>query len=58
MPTDGSWEVALYGRNLTNERYATYKAVGTDALGVSNPDLPLTVFGEPRQYGLQVRYFF
>lgn len=58
MPTDGSWEVALYGRNLTNERYATYKAAGTDALGVSNPDLPLTVFGEPRQYGLQVRYFF
>ena len=57
-PMDSRWEAALYGRNLTNERYATYKAVGTDGVGVSNPNLPLTVFGEPRQYGLQVRYFY
>lgn len=48
------WEIALYGRNLTDKRYATYKTVGTDTTGVSNPDLPLAVFGEPRQYGLQV----
>jgi iron complex outermembrane receptor protein len=58
QPDDKQWEVALYGRNLTNERYASYKAVGTDATGVSNPDLPLTVYGEPRQYGVQLRYFF
>lgn len=49
-----TWELALYGRNLTDKRYATYKTVGTDTTGVSNPSLPLAVFGEPRQYGLQV----
>ncbi|MBO9695948.1 MAG: TonB-dependent receptor [Sphingopyxis sp.] len=58
QPADKKWEVALYGRNLTNERYASYKAVGTDVTGVSNPDLPQTVFGEPRQYGIQLRHFF
>lgn len=58
QPDGKQWEVALYGRNLTNERYASYKAVGTDATGVSNPSLPLTVYGEPRQYGVQLRYFF
>lgn len=58
QPEDKRWEVALYGRNLANTRYASYKAVGTDATGVSNPSLPLTVFGEPRQYGLQLNYFF
>ncbi|WP_417321885.1 TonB-dependent receptor [Erythrobacter aureus] len=57
-PSGGQWEVALYGRNLTDERYATYKTFGTDASGVSNPDLPLTVYGEPRQYGVQLRRFF
>lgn len=53
-----AWEVALYGRNLTDERYATYRTVGTDTTGVSNPNLPLAVFGEPRQYGLQVIWSF
>jgi len=48
------WEMALYGRNLTDERYATYRTVGTDTTGVSNPNLPLAVFGEPRQYGVQI----
>lgn len=48
------WEVAVFGRNLTDERYATYKTVGTDATGVSNPALPLAVYGEPRQYGVQL----
>lgn len=57
-PSGGQWEVALYGRNLTDERYATYKTFGTDATGVSNPDLPLTVYGEPRQYGVELRHFF
>ncbi|MDH2135187.1 TonB-dependent receptor [Sphingobium yanoikuyae] len=58
QPGDKKWEVALYGRNLTNTRYASYKAVGTDVTGVSNPDLPLTLYGEPRQYGIQLRHFF
>lgn len=58
QPANEHWELAAYGRNLTNERYASYKAVGTDPTGVSNPDLPLTVYGEPRQYGVQLRYFF
>lgn len=57
QPKNNKWELAIFGRNLTNERYASYKAVGTDATGVSNPALPLTVFGEPRQYGIQLRYF-
>lgn len=57
QPRDRHWEVAIYGRNLTKERYASYKAVGTDATGVSNPALPLTVYGEPRQYGIQLRYY-
>lgn len=58
QPNGKDWEIALYGRNLTNERYASYKAVGTDVSGVSNPSLPLTVYGEPRQYGMQLRYNF
>ena len=57
QPLSDRWELALYGRNLANERYASYKAVGTDATGVSNLDRPLTVFGEPRQVGIQFRYF-
>lgn len=57
QPVNNKWELAIYGRNLTNERYASYKAVGTDPTGVSNPAYPLTVFGEPRQYGIQLRYF-
>ena len=57
QPASQRWELALYGRNLTDERYASYKAVGTDPTGVSNPALPLTVFGEPRQFGVQLRYF-
>ncbi|MCX7587273.1 TonB-dependent receptor [Phenylobacterium sp. 58.2.17] len=51
---DDRWELAVFGKNLTDERYATYKTVGTDATGVSNPALPLAVYGEPRQYGVQV----
>ena len=58
QPDGRNWEIAVYGRNLTNERYASYKAVGTDATGVSNPSLPLTVYGEPRQIGAQLRYTF
>lgn len=58
QPNGKNWELAAYGRNLTNERYVSYKAVGTDVTGVSNPALPLTVYGEPRQFGVQARYFF
>jgi iron complex outermembrane receptor protein len=57
LPGD-RWEAAIYGRNLTDTRYATYRTVGTDTTGVSNPALPLAVFGEPRQYGVQLRYSF
>jgi iron complex outermembrane receptor protein len=58
QPASEAWEIALYGRNLTNERYVSYSTIGTDATGVSNPTLPLYIYGEPRQYGLQLRYFF
>jgi iron complex outermembrane receptor protein len=53
-PAGGVWEMSIFARNLTDARYATYKTVGTDATGVSNPALPLSVFGEPRQYGVQM----
>lgn len=52
---DNSWEISAYGRNLTDERYATYITVGRNAAGAADPSLPVTVFGEPRQYGIQIR---
>lgn len=58
QPSSEVWEIALYGRNLTDERYVSYSTVGTGATGVSNPSLPLYIYGEPRQYGVQARYFF
>ncbi|QYU68937.1 TonB-dependent receptor [Leptolyngbya sp. 15MV] len=47
---DGSWQVQLYGTNLTNEYYWTGVASGTE-----------TVFrfpGMPRQFGVRTRFQF
>lgn len=50
---DSAWSVAVYSRNITNER--TPAAVGANAFGSG---LTLRSFNEPRQSGveLQVRY--
>lgn len=52
------WELSVYGTNLTNNRYATYITVGRNAAGAADPSVPVTVFGEPRQYGVQLRRNF
>lgn len=55
---DQGWQLSLYGTNLTDEDFATYKTDGQDATGSSSANNPLTVFGEPRQYGVSFRYDF
>lgn len=55
---DEAWEVSLYGTNLTDTRYATYITVGRNTSGAADIGLPVTVFGEPRQYGIQLKRNF
>ncbi|VAV97882.1 TonB-dependent receptor [hydrothermal vent metagenome] len=55
---DELWEVSLYGKNLTNNRYATYITSGRTAAGGESANMPITVFGEPRQYGVRLRRNF
>lgn len=55
---DELWEVSLYGQNLTDNRYATYITLGRNTAGAADPNLPVTVFGEPRQYGIQLKRNF
>lgn len=52
------WEVSIYGTNLTDNRYATYITVGRNAAGAADLSVPVTVLGEPRQYGVQLRRNF
>src|SRR3546814_4042239 len=53
QPASEAWEIALYGRNLSDDRHVSYSTFGRDVTGVSNPTLPLYIYSEPRQYGLQ-----
>tara|TARA_R110002096_G_scaffold377632_3_gene571471 strand:- start:5122 stop:7239 length:2118 start_codon:yes stop_codon:yes gene_type:complete len=55
---DELWELSLYGQNLTDNRYATYITVGRNAAGEADLNVPVTVLGEPRQYGIQLRRHF
>jgi len=55
---DGDWEMSIYGQNLTDNRYATYITLGRNTAGAADPSLPVTVFGEPRQYGIQLKRNF
>jgi len=55
---DDDWEISLYGQNLTNNKYATYITLGRNTAGAADPTLPVTVFGEPRQYGIQLKKNF
>jgi len=57
-PASEGWELALYGRNLTNERYVTYKTAAVNAAGSTDLTQPKATYGEPRQYGVELRYFF
>lgn len=52
------WELSVYGTNLTDNRYATYITVGRNAAGAADLSVPVTVLGEPRQYGVQLRRNF
>ena len=47
----GSWEASVWGRNLGDEEYATYRYVAVP--GTYNEH-----FGMPRTYGLTLRYNF
>lgn len=52
------WELSVYGTNLTDNRYATYITVGRNAAGEADLNVPVTVLGSPRQYGVQLRRNF
>ena len=58
VTADSLWEFSLFGSNLTDERFATYITVGRSAAGAADINVPVTVLGEPRQYGVQVRRNF
>jgi iron complex outermembrane recepter protein len=50
-PAAGSWQIALIGKNLTNELYSTY---GTEA--PSNPLVRLRNTERPRQIAVEVGF--
>lgn len=59
MTFDDKWEVSLYGTNLLDERYATYitSARNRDG-GITADGNTSNTYGEPRQYGIKMRYNF
>jgi outer membrane receptor protein involved in Fe transport len=50
---DGSWEVAAYGRNLTDERVITFSLDAPLSAGIYANGI-----AEPRVIGIQARYNF
>jgi iron complex outermembrane receptor protein len=46
-----SWEIFVWGRNLTDERYVTNR-------GVSFLGIPFDLYGTPRTYGVSIRKNF
>ncbi len=52
------WEASVYGTNLTDNRFATYITVGRNAAGAADLNVPVTVLGSPRQYGISLRRNF
>ena len=59
MTFDDQWDVALYGTNMLDERYATYITAGRNLDGGRTADGNTSnTYGEPRQYGVKVRYNF
>jgi|GEM_PF-1839122 len=49
---DGSWDVALYAKNLFNEEYLTYMN------NLPGPGFKLDIFGEKRSIGIEFGYYF
>jgi outer membrane receptor protein involved in Fe transport len=47
---DNGLELAIWGRNLTNDKYFTYATVTADVIGAT--------VGAPRTYGAQARFTF
>ena len=59
MTFDDQWEVSLYGTNMLDERYATYITAGRNLDGsLTDSGNTSNTYGEPRQYGVKVRYNF
>lgn len=52
MSTSGHWEVAVFGRNLTDERYLS-SGLSTTSFGIIEG-----IYGRPREYGLSVNYHY
>jgi len=58
ITANNRWEFSVYGRNLTDDRYATYITVGRNAASQADINVPVTVHGAPIQYGALVRLNF
>jgi iron complex outermembrane recepter protein len=59
MTFDDKWEVSLYGTNMLDERYANYITAGRNLDGGRTDDGNTSnTYGEPRQYGIKMRYNF
>jgi len=52
-PDVGGWQIAIFGKNLTNELFSTY---GTEA--PANPLVRLRDTERPRQYGIELGWSF
>ena len=48
---DGQWRISAYGRNLGDKRYISHGFDLSDSLGYQ-----LGYYGDPRTYGLSIRY--
>ena len=56
--SNGLWEASIYGTNLADTKYATYITAGRNAAGASDDSIPITVRGEPREFGIKLRRNF
>lgn len=50
MSADGHWEIAVFGRNLTDELYLT-SGLSTTSFGIIEG-----IYGRPREFGLSLNY--
>ena len=57
LASDAGWDVALWGKNLTDNRYAIERRPNTNLafLGVAQQT---TSYGQPRTYGIRLGYKF
>jgi iron complex outermembrane receptor protein len=52
IPSNNQWELAVFGRNLTDESYLT-SGVSTTAFGIIEG-----IYGRPREYGVTLKYLY